>query len=67
MEKVVRAKFTQNPHLARFLVETGDAELIEGNSWHDTFWGVDLKTGDKCRWHSGAIQGNHTGPVRLYR
>ena len=46
MEKVVRAKFTQNPHLARFLVETGDAELIEGNSWHDTFWGVDLKTGE---------------------
>lgn len=46
MEKVVRAKFTQNPHLARFLMETGDAELIEGNSWHDTFWGVDLKTGE---------------------
>lgn len=46
MEKVVRAKFTQNPHLARFLVETGEAELVEGNSWHDTFWGVDLKTGE---------------------
>ena len=46
MEKVVRAKFIQNPHLARFLVETEDAELIEGNSWHDTFWGVDLKTGE---------------------
>ena len=46
MEKVVRAKFTQNPHLAQFLVETGEAELVEGNSWHDTFWGVDLKTGE---------------------
>lgn len=46
MKKVVRAKFTQNPHLAGFLVETGDAELIEGNNWHDTFWGVDLKTGE---------------------
>lgn len=45
MEKVVRAKFTQNPHLARFLVETGDAPLLEGNSWRDTFWGVDQKTG----------------------
>lgn len=46
MEKIVRAKFTQNPHLAQFLMETEDAELIEGNSWHDTFWGVDLKTGE---------------------
>lgn len=45
MEKIVRAKFTQNPHLAGFLTETGDAELVEGNTWHDTFWGVDLKTG----------------------
>lgn len=46
MKKVVRAKFTQNPHLAGFLVETGDAELLEGNYWHDTIWGVDLKTGE---------------------
>ena len=45
MEKIVRAKFAQNLHLARFLTETGDAELVEGNTWHDTFWGVDLKTG----------------------
>jgi predicted NAD-dependent protein-ADP-ribosyltransferase YbiA (DUF1768 family) len=22
------------------LLETGDAELIEGNDWGDTFWGV---------------------------
>lgn len=46
MKKIVRAKFVQNPHLARFLTETGDAELVEGNTWHDTFWGVDLKTGE---------------------
>lgn len=46
MEKIIRAKFTQNPHLAQFLVETGNAALIEGNTWHDTFWGVDLKTGE---------------------
>lgn len=46
MEEVVRAKFTQNPHLTRFLAETGDAELIEGNYWHDTVWGVDIKTGE---------------------
>jgi predicted NAD-dependent protein-ADP-ribosyltransferase YbiA (DUF1768 family) len=22
------------------LLETGDAELVEGNWWDDTFWGV---------------------------
>ncbi len=44
MEEVVRAKFTQNPGLAEKLVATGDAPLLEGNTWHDTFWGVDSKT-----------------------
>ncbi|MCD8104360.1 MAG: NADAR family protein [Lachnospiraceae bacterium] len=43
MKRVVRAKFTQNPHLAGFLVETVDAELIEGNNWHDTIWAWILK------------------------
>lgn len=46
MTKIVRAKFTQNPHLARFLAETGDAELVEENNWHDVYWGVDLRTGE---------------------
>lgn len=45
MEEVVRAKFTQNPDLAALLLSTGDAELIEGNTWGDTCWGVDLRTG----------------------
>lgn len=45
MEKIVRAKFEENPELTRRLLETGDAELIEGNSWNDRCWGVDLRTG----------------------
>lgn len=45
MEDVVRAKFSQNPDLLRMLVDTGDQELVEGNRWHDTFWGVDLVSG----------------------
>lgn len=40
MYKIVLAKFTQNPDLAEKLIATGDEELIEGNYWHDTFWGV---------------------------
>ena len=45
MEEVVRAKFSQNPELLKKLIDTGDAVLTEGNAWHDTYWGVDLKTG----------------------
>jgi hypothetical protein len=25
---------------------TGNTELVEGNHWHDTFWGVDATTGE---------------------
>lgn len=31
--------------LRAMLLETGDAELIEGNHWNDRFWGVDIRTG----------------------
>jgi len=36
----VRAKFEQNPDLAAKLIATGDEELVEGNTWGDTYWGV---------------------------
>ena len=45
MEEIVRAKFTQHPELAEKLVATGNVPLMEGNKWHDTFWGVDAVTG----------------------
>lgn len=46
MREIVSAKFLQNPQLAEWLLATGDSNLIEGNTWHDTFWGVDLETGE---------------------
>ena len=46
MEEVVRAKFSQNGNLQDKLLATGDAILIEGNTWHDCYWGVDIKTGE---------------------
>lgn len=46
MEQIVKAKFTQHRYLAQWLLKTGDNELKEGNKWGDTFWGVDLKTGE---------------------
>ena len=40
MYKVLVCKFSQNPDLSKQLVLTGDAELVEGNTWGDTYWGV---------------------------
>ncbi len=39
MHKLLRLKFAKDP-LRQELLDTGDAKLIEGNSWHDIFWGV---------------------------
>ena len=40
MYDAVYRKFTQNPNLKTKLLATGDAQLIEGNTWHDHYWGV---------------------------
>lgn len=40
MRDIVLAKFTQNHDLEKKLLATGNAELVEGNTWWDRFWGV---------------------------
>ena len=41
MEEILMIKFGgRDPFLTRELLATGDTELIEGNTWNDTFWGV---------------------------
>jgi ribA/ribD-fused uncharacterized protein len=40
MAQIVLLKFTQNKDLAEKLLNTGDAQLIEGNWWGDIYWGV---------------------------
>ncbi len=40
MDDLLKQKFSYGSDLARQLVATGTAELIEGNHWNDTFWGV---------------------------
>ena len=44
MRRCIEQKFNQEP-LKTLLLSTGDEEIQEGNNWHDTYWGVDLKTG----------------------
>ena len=39
MADIVRAKFCQNNILARRLLETGEEELVEDNTWGDYYWG----------------------------
>lgn len=51
MKNVLRMKFTQNPKLHKRLVATGNKELLEGNVWHDNFWGDCICS--KCKNMSG--------------
>ena len=39
MHAILQAKFAV-PALRDALLATGDAELVEGNTWGDTYWGV---------------------------
>ncbi len=58
MENLVRDKFTRHPDLREKLLATGNAELIEGNTWGDRTWGMvrDKKTGE-------FIGRNHLGRI----
>lgn len=40
MLAVVRDKFTRNKSCKDRLLQTGDAELEEGNDWGDKYWGT---------------------------
>lgn len=39
MESILQEKFAPGTDLAQHLLGTGDALLIEGNVWHDQYWG----------------------------
>jgi ribA/ribD-fused uncharacterized protein len=39
MKELLTIKFSKEP-LRSMLLETEDKELVEGNWWNDTFWGV---------------------------
>lgn len=40
MNQIVRDKFFRNPDIAQMLVNTGDQQIVEGNTWEDRYWGV---------------------------
>ena len=39
MDHCLQRKFT-DPELRQMLLDTGEEELVEGNYWNDTYWGV---------------------------
>ena len=56
MAACLALKFAQGSPLAARLLATGDASLIEGNTWGDSYWGV-------CR----GIGENHLGRLLMER
>ena len=52
MYDLVSEKFSRYPVLKQFLLDTGSEEIIEGNHWNDTFWGVCNGVGEN---HLGKI------------
>lgn len=56
MRDLIRQKFSQGSELGERLVSTGDCQIVEGNTWGDTFWGV-------CR----GLGENHLGKLIMER
>lgn len=60
MKHFLEMKFLQNDDLLAQLLATGDAELIEGTTWHDNYWGN--CTCEKCEDKPGQ---NHLGKMLM--
>jgi hypothetical protein len=51
MESIIRSKFMVNESLQQKLIATKDECLIEGNEWHDNYWGN--CNCPRCQSHNG--------------
>lgn len=40
MRSLLARKFAAGNYLSTLLLKTGEEDLVEGNSWNDTYWGV---------------------------
>lgn len=64
MLAILRAKFA-DPWLAERLLFTGDAELVEVNSWGDRFWGQVWETRAGENRQGAFIGQNHLGKLLM--
>lgn len=61
MADLVWQKF-EEPKLRQQLLSTGEQELVEGNNWHDVFYGVCDGT---CRQRHAPYGDNHLGIILM--
>lgn len=62
MRELLEWKFS-DPELAAKLLATGDEELVEGNTWGDTYWGICRGKGEN---HLGRLLMDIRGQLREY-
>ncbi|KAE8744479.1 hypothetical protein FOCC_FOCC008868 [Frankliniella occidentalis] len=60
MHEILSLKFAPNTEFATLLLATGEAKLIEGNRWHDNFWGA-----CQCDKHRVTTGANHLGKLLM--
>lgn len=61
MYQLVKQKFSAEP-MRTTLLNTGDAKLIEGNTWHDNFWGMCCCASSRC---VTALKHNNLGEILM--
>lgn len=66
MRSCLLAKFS-NPYLFKLLINTGDTQLIEGNTWNDTFWGAVAMSGYKQLYQGANVLGQLLMKIRDIR
>lgn len=64
MLDLLRIKFSSEPLRSRLLA-TGDTELVEGNWWHDQYWGVCNCGRDGTCAKKGGVGENHLGKLLM--
>lgn len=60
MADIVYEKFSQNSSIRDELIRTGDELLVEGNTWHDQYWGD-----CKCNHHKHTPGMNMLGVILM--
>jgi ribA/ribD-fused uncharacterized protein len=55
MQQALLFKFSQNTDILVKLLNTNDTQMVEGNYWHDNFWG-DCRCNNKSGQHPKCLQ-----------
>ena len=64
MRKLLEQKF-QNVDLRQKLIATGDKTIVEGNHWHDNFWGTCMCDRlEPCKYHGKNMLGKLIMEIR---